>query len=285
MTSSSSPPPAQRPSPPIRPSASLVILSPTNRVLLLQRTASLSFALAHVFPGGVLSPSDRGNARLCALRETFEETGLLLTTALPPPSVRTQLPEIQQQLHTGTLQPDLAGWIASWGGALVPESSLRPFTTWITPAQMKVARRFENRLFITTLPHWISEDAVVAGDGGKEVVGAACWVHPAAALRMARAGEMTLFPPQLYLLSHLADCLAGGPGDGREALLSRVDEVGGFVCEPRLETVLDDGTWVLELGPKGDRTVNIHIEPASVKGGEPRAVALVPREDKTHEKL
>lgn len=73
---------------------SILLLSPTNQVLLLHRVkTSTSFASAHVFPGGNLSsfhdgplpPPDSpelhedGPAyRLAAIRETFEESGILL---------------------------------------------------------------------------------------------------------------------------------------------------------------------------------------------------------------
>ncbi len=79
---------------PPSPSSSVVLLSPSNEVLLLHRVkTSSSFASAHVFPGGNVDPfhdgevAPVGNAdrhkdgpayRLCAIRETFEESGILL---------------------------------------------------------------------------------------------------------------------------------------------------------------------------------------------------------------
>jgi 8-oxo-dGTP pyrophosphatase MutT (NUDIX family) len=77
-----------------KPSSSIVLLSPTNQVLLLRRVkTSSSFASAHVFPGGNLSDFHDGAVpppgnpkrhedsltyRLGAIRETFEESGILL---------------------------------------------------------------------------------------------------------------------------------------------------------------------------------------------------------------
>lgn len=70
-----------------------MVLSPTNQLLLLHRVqTSTSFPSAHVFPGGNLSkfhedvPSetspyrhrDCAAYRLGAIRETFEEAGILL---------------------------------------------------------------------------------------------------------------------------------------------------------------------------------------------------------------
>jgi len=81
---------------PLRPSSSILLLSPTNQVLLLHRVrTSTSFASAHVFPGGNLSSFHEGSLgvptpdseamhvdgpayRLAAVRETFEESGILL---------------------------------------------------------------------------------------------------------------------------------------------------------------------------------------------------------------
>jgi len=74
---------------------SIILLSPTNQILLLHRVQnSSSFASAHVFPGGNLSefhdaPLPKVDSldelhrdglayRLAAIRETFEESGILL---------------------------------------------------------------------------------------------------------------------------------------------------------------------------------------------------------------
>jgi 8-oxo-dGTP pyrophosphatase MutT (NUDIX family) len=73
---------------------SLMLVSPTNQVVLLHRVkTSRSFASAHVFPGGNLDAFHDGEVaaagaperhvdgpayRLAAIRECFEESGILL---------------------------------------------------------------------------------------------------------------------------------------------------------------------------------------------------------------
>lgn len=75
-------------------SFSILLVSPANQVLLLHRVqTSTSFASAHVFPGGNLSSFHDGTLpasnsfqvhedgpayRLAAIRETFEESGIVL---------------------------------------------------------------------------------------------------------------------------------------------------------------------------------------------------------------
>jgi len=77
-----------------RPSASVLLVSPQNQFLLLQRVKqSSSFASAHVFPGGNVSEFHDGEMpgpdsperhvdseiyRMAAIRETFEESGIVL---------------------------------------------------------------------------------------------------------------------------------------------------------------------------------------------------------------
>jgi 8-oxo-dGTP pyrophosphatase MutT (NUDIX family) len=77
-----------------RPSASVLLVSPQNQFLLLQRVKqSSSFASAHVFPGGNVSKFHDGEMpgpdsperhvdseiyRMAAIRETFEESGIIL---------------------------------------------------------------------------------------------------------------------------------------------------------------------------------------------------------------
>lgn len=75
-------------------SSSVLLISPENHILLLRRVqTSSSFASAHVFPGGNISPFHDGDPpapedasrhhdsevyRMAAVRETFEESGILL---------------------------------------------------------------------------------------------------------------------------------------------------------------------------------------------------------------
>lgn len=80
--------------PNLRLHCSILLVSPTNNVLLLHRVqTSSSFPSAHVFPGGNLSANQDGAIpapndparhrdgpvyRLGAVRECFEESGILL---------------------------------------------------------------------------------------------------------------------------------------------------------------------------------------------------------------
>lgn len=77
-----------------RPSSSVILVAPNNHILLLQRVKqSTSFASAHVFPGGNVSAFHDGEVpglespdrhtdsdvyRMAAIRETFEESGIIL---------------------------------------------------------------------------------------------------------------------------------------------------------------------------------------------------------------
>ena len=239
---------------------SIILLSPTNQLLLLHRVrTSSSFASAHVFPGGNLSAFHEGPIpgpdsparhrdgeayRLGAIRETFEESGILLARrrrrATPSTSgeggdqqqLLLDLPEPVREagrraVHAGSAR--FVDWLAGAGG-VADVGGLVPFTRWVTPANM-APRRFTTQMYLYMLPTECPEEedcsAEVVGapgapggavvipkpthDGGVE--------HTAAAfdsvegwLARARAGEIILFPPQMYLLTLLARFLTGPPG-------------------------------------------------------------------------
>jgi 8-oxo-dGTP pyrophosphatase MutT (NUDIX family) len=114
---------------------SILLLSPTNKVLLLHRVrTSTSFPSAHVFPGGNLSSFHEGpipdvdsparhvdgeTYRLGAVRETFEESGILLArrrddgTVLHVPT--DALEDGRKKVHAGQVR--FAEWVANLGGS------------------------------------------------------------------------------------------------------------------------------------------------------------------------
>lgn len=144
----SSQPPSQGARPPVdaggvaepRPSASVLLLSAANEVLLLHRVkSSTSFASAHVFPGGNLDAFHDGEVpppgspdrhrdgpayRLAAVRECFEETGILLakkggTLVNLPASTRD---EMRVKIHANKVS--FADWVRSLGAE--PDSLSTP---------------------------------------------------------------------------------------------------------------------------------------------------------------
>lgn len=108
-----------------------MLLSPTNEVLLLHRVkTSTSFASAHVFPGGNLDAFHDGDIpapgahdrhvdgpayRLGAIRECFEETGILLANKdgrlvdLP----QQERDEARKKIHGSQIK--FADWLKSIG--------------------------------------------------------------------------------------------------------------------------------------------------------------------------
>ncbi|QUC17403.1 uncharacterized protein UV8b_01644 [Ustilaginoidea virens] len=212
-----------------RPSSSVLLLSPTNEILLLHRVqTSRSFASAHVFPGGNLDAFHDGEIpgagsparhrdgpayRMGAIRETFEETGILLATrngALVDLSVE-QRTEARKQVHGNEVR---FGDFLQSIGAVADTAGLTPFTRWITPASM--AKRFTTQMYLYQLPVSPSREGppsemlVPTADGGVEHT-AAQFAPVQAFLQRAAEGGIVLFPPQAYLMALLGRFLAGPP--------------------------------------------------------------------------
>ncbi|KAK4154709.1 nucleoside diphosphate-linked moiety X motif 19, mitochondrial [Chaetomidium leptoderma] len=230
---------SKKPPPPVRPSSSILLLSPTNQVLLLHRVhTSSSFASAHVFPGGNLSSFHDGSVpaadtpahhedgpayRLAAIRETFEESGILLAKKSGqsrdqgllhvPDDVR----EAGRKEAHGN-QAKFTEWLKDLGGEPDVEN-LIPFTRWITPPGPQ--KRFTTQMYLYMLPLSLPTSDILplslptsdilhpddnnilppipTHDGGLEHT-AATFDDAHTWLAKARAAEIILFPPQLYLL-------------------------------------------------------------------------------------
>jgi len=200
-------------------------------VLMLRRVAAMKFAPgAYVFPGGSVDPADFGaeigwhgpspaefgarlgasaemaSALVCAaVRETFEESGILLAgppgggplAALSGPSWEAD----RAALASGTLT--LAG-LLSRRGLVLRADLLVPWARWITPEGEP--RRFDARFFVAALP---AGQVVTGHEAESDDV---AWLRPAAAIEAARAGEISLLPPTAATLHDFAAAVADGGG-------------------------------------------------------------------------
>src|SRR3954468_20521196 len=203
------------------PSASVVLLRDAAgdiEVFLLRRH-SQSFVLggAYVFPGGKVDAEDvRWAARLdrpleelhallgepgldareaaalyvAALRELFEEAGLLLAN-LAPAQVAAAWAAVRAGATFDAVLSPLEVRLAA--------SALQPWSRWITPVVASVGRRrFDTRFFIATVPP--GQQARHDDHEATESL----WLSPRAALRRYWDGEIDLAPPQIMSLAHLA---------------------------------------------------------------------------------
>ena len=177
-----------------RPAATVVVARDGRDgpdILVLERHAGSRFAPGFlVFPGGVEEPGDaalaRGwfgtedeVARACALRELYEETGLL-ATAEGLLSLRPDRP-----LEQVTFPPP-------------PASMLHEMARWVAPEFL--ATRFDARFFALAAP----PDAVATPDGVE--IERAWWTSAAAVLESAGEGHASLMWPTLKTLQALTEC-------------------------------------------------------------------------------
>ena len=142
---------------------------------------------ALVFPGGrveaadaVLAGGDAADAdRIAAIRETWEECGVLLAQpGTPPPA-----------------EGDFAAMLLQ--RALVPDCScLAHFAHWITP--VAVPKRFDTHFFLAAAP--ADQDAVHDGHEAVDSV----WIRPLDALAEAEAGTKKIVFPTRMNLNKLA---------------------------------------------------------------------------------
>jgi glyoxylase-like metal-dependent hydrolase (beta-lactamase superfamily II)/8-oxo-dGTP pyrophosphatase MutT (NUDIX family) len=212
-----------------RPAATVVLIRPGPdglEVLLTHRPASMAFAGdMHVFPGGAVDPADAdprlvarsavtpGEAlvrlggdpagrlspehalalHVAAIRELFEEAGVLLADRLTGgPTDTDRLGAARAALLRG--ETTLAEVVESLDLRLRTDL-LAPISHWTTPPIMP--RRFDTRFFVAELPPdaepTFTTDEVLADR----------WLTPAAALDAMAAGEIGLWPPTSATLQQL----------------------------------------------------------------------------------
>lgn len=201
---------------------------------------------------------------------------------------------------------------------IISIDKLIPFTRWITPTN--VPKRYTTQMYLYFLPLPLESEKpllneipaegekeeiqVPTSDGGVEVTEAR-FLPASEWLRMARAGEIILFPPQFLLLHLVAEFLdksPRGPGVAVEELKKRREGLVEFVhsgqppwtdkcISPKMLKVAEDGRAVLALdhpGPElkgtgrrgeADRVVKVKFKQGSARELELQWKKDVFRED------
>jgi len=223
---------------PIRDAATVVLLrdgAAGVEAWLLTRVARMAFAAGMtVFPGGRVEETDAalpwvGSAPAeaasvgAAVRETFEETGVLLGVA---------------GLDLGSARADVEAGRVGFGsllrehGAVIDAAGLHPWARWVTPEGE--SRRYDTRFFVAALPAGAAPAAVTSEAAH------AGWLGVAAALAERERGERTMLPPTIVTLGAIAafasvvDVLAAAPGRSLEPVrpVLHVDADGARVELP-----------------------------------------------------
>jgi 8-oxo-dGTP pyrophosphatase MutT (NUDIX family) len=175
-------------------------------VLMVTRHHQIDFATgALVFPGGKVSAGDRDARvrgrcigvdglsddeialRVAAVREAFEESGVLLarrraTSQLVDASQATELgPRYRRRLDSDEI--GIADMLEAEDLELVIEK-LVPFAHWITPTFLP--KRFDTYFYLAVAPA-----TQIAVHDGKETV-ESVWLKPADALAQTKTGQRTM---------------------------------------------------------------------------------------------
>lgn len=238
---------------PVRPASTVMIVDdrPDLQVLMIRRNTRMVFAGGMwVFPGGAVDPGEADDfepycaglddARasaivglgddalafwIAAIRETFEEAGLLLGarrdgTILPPAAAAA----VRDALHAeaGAFLP-----LVRQHELELHADRLHYIAHWITPPG--APRRFSARFFITRPPQGQS-----ASHDGSETIDWG-WVRPSEMLARHRAGEVTMMSPTVRMLRCLlpftsATEVMGAAAKSREdqAVRVRYRDDGGY---------------------------------------------------------
>lgn len=234
-----------------RPASTVVLLRPGPdgaEVLLTHRPSTMAFGPGlHVFPGGAvdaadrdielaarlgvdaercatgwagdLAPADALGHAIAAVRELYEEAGVLLAEredgSAPDPA------EIEAAHGAG--EPCLA--VAERLRLRLRVDRLVPLSHWVTPP-VEVTRRYDVRFFVAD-----AADGTGFRLDAREVAGHA-WMRPRDAITALRAGQIDLWAPTATTLRSVR--AAGGAADVRAALAPlgvSATPVVGPVCE------------------------------------------------------
>jgi 8-oxo-dGTP pyrophosphatase MutT (NUDIX family) len=182
-------------------------------------------------------PAQRACAlAVAAVRETFEESGVLLASpAAGQPAPDTDaLAEDQHALLSGSLT---LGGLLRRRHLVLRADLLTPWTRWITPEASP--RRFDTWFFAAPLPPGQLAVLTAASAGESDSV---TWWEPAAALAAARAKTITVLPPTAVTLAEL-----GGYSDVAGILAER------RAIAPLMSAVVTEGEQAWLALPAGVR--------------------------------
>lgn len=202
---------------PLAPASTILLVrdAPKLEVLMVERHHQIDFASgALVFPGGKTAAEDADPRwadhcdgevgtdervfRIAAIREAFEESGLLL--ARPKAARGAGKPMAAPEAFASVFEhrDAIAAGKASFLDAIAKANlilaldALTPFAHWITPEGMP--KRFDTWFYIAEAP-----DAQEALCDGSETVDA-CWITPEDALTALREKRRTIiFPTRLNI--------------------------------------------------------------------------------------
>jgi 8-oxo-dGTP pyrophosphatase MutT (NUDIX family) len=216
-----------------RPAATVVLLrdpssSPSAaagpQAYLLRRVATMAFAAGmFVFPGGSVDARDEelpdaawagpppsqwaqplscdeplARTLVCAaVRETFEESGVLLAGPSPDEVVPDTSGEDWEADRLALLDRSLSlAELLQRRGLMLRADLLRAWAHWVTPEFEP--RRYDTRFFVAAMP----------GDQRTRDVGGesdrVTWIRPADALEAHAAGTLAMLPPTVVTLAELA---------------------------------------------------------------------------------
>jgi 8-oxo-dGTP pyrophosphatase MutT (NUDIX family) len=205
---------------PIRPAATVMLLRDAAaglEVFVLQRVASMAFAAGMTaFPGGGVDDRDRvdlawagpgahwwadrfaaepglaGAVVVAAVRELFEETGVLLAD-LPsgsPVGDPKSLEDVRLQIIEHRAGLDALG-------ATIRADLLRPWARWVTPPGQP--RRYDTFFLAAVAPPGVEARLLTT----EAEVGR--WIRPQDALEAGRRQEISLMPPTVAMLTDLSE--------------------------------------------------------------------------------
>ena len=182
----------------------LIVRDDPLEVLTVRRHAHATFASAIVFPGGVVDEADRSEEwlplvsgaddlgpneraiRIAGIRETYEETSLLLA----------HLPDGGHVAQPAAPHPTFRETVRASGGTLALDD-IRPFGHWITPEGPP--KRFDTRFLLARAPR--NQTAVADGVETVDIE----WARPSALIERAQAGERAIMLPTYANLLRLAE--------------------------------------------------------------------------------
>lgn len=236
--------PPEVPDPPVVPkdAATVILVRDTEaglEVFLQRRVMGMAFAGGMtVFPGGGVDRRDAdtslawhgpepawwadrfscdvglARALVCAaVRETFEESGVLLAGPDEHSVVADVRPFAEARAQLVSRDLSLAGFLAE-AGLVLRADLLRPWSDWVTPIEER--RRFDARFFLAKLP------SGQRADGDTSEADDTRWQRPTDALEDWKAGRSGLLPPTWTTLAELEECTSVADAMSRERVIEKL---------------------------------------------------------------